>query len=265
MGLNCLAAEYKLEAVKLYNMGLEQNRVGAYTAAIDYFKEAIELQPDFYDAYYNAAAIYDYLGDYTNAIMYLDGILKNVPENSAANYKLAQIYYKKGDLEKAKEIIDNIAPTSQEYNKARQLADRIGYENKAKNQYAGKEIAIPAVPVDKKIKGINSPAGITADSNGQVYVASFSDNAIFKVMPNGIHQLYSKNPMISGPIGIAMDKNGNMYVANYNKNNILKITKYGEVSVFVKFCDKPYYVYVKNDILYVSEQGSNSVFSRKLN
>ena len=259
-----MAAEYNLEAVKLYNMGLEQNRTGAYLAAIDYFKEAIEIQPDFYDAYYNAALVYDYLGDYSNAIIYLDGILKNVPEDSASAYKLAQIYYKKGELEKAKEYLDKIAPTAKEYEKAAQLLERIKTETKARSQYGGREIAKPAFALDKRISGINSPSGITTDASGQVYVASFSDNAIFKIMPNGVHQLYAKNPKINGPIGIAMDNKNNMYVANYNKNNILKISKYGEVSEFVKFCDKPYSVHVKDNILYVSEQGSNSLFTRKL-
>ena len=95
-------------------------------------------------------------------------------------------------------------------------------------------------------------------------MASFSDNAIFKIMPNNIHQLYSKSTQISGPIGIAIDDMSNMYVANYNKNNILKIDKWGNVSVFMEYSNKPYYLFIKDNMLYVSEQGSNIVQVRKL-
>ncbi len=258
------AAGYNLEAIRLYNLGLEQYRVGAYSAAIDYFKSAVEIQNDFYDAYYNMAVVYDYLGNYSQAIMVLETVLRQKPEDAASLLKLAQIYYKKGDAPKALNLVDSIAPTSQEYTKARQLADRIKLENNAQAKYQGKEIAAKVAPTNKKIMGINSPSGITADINGQIYVASFSDNAIFKLKPNGIHQLYAKNSMINGPIGIAIDKNNNMYVANYNKNNILKIDKFGTTSVFVNYSNKPYYVFIRDNVLYVSEQGTNTIFTRTL-
>lgn len=262
--VNALANNYNLDAVRLYNLGIEKYRVGAYSAAIEYFKSATAIQDDFYDAYYNLAVVYDYLGEYTAAIMVMETVLEKKTEDSAFLYKLAQVYYKKGDLKKSSELLDEIAPTSQEYNKARQLADRIGLENSAKIKYSGKDIAAKTVPVFQKIKGINAPTGISVDLNGFVYVASYSDNAIFKLMPNGIHQLYVKNKMINGPIGLASDKNGNMYVANYKNNNILKIDKYGNTTVFVEYSDKPYSVYVKDSVLYVSEQGSNTILTKKL-
>lgn len=264
-GTNTMANQYNLEAIRLYNLGLEQYRVGAYSVAKDYFKSAIDIQNNFYDAYYNLACIHDYLGEYTSAIMLIEAVLEKKPEDSAFLYKLAQIYYKKNDSKKALDLLDQIAPTSMEYNQARQLVDRIKEENTAKNKYDGKEIAPKVVPVSKKIVGINAPTGIAADLNGYVYVASYSDNAIFKLMPNNIHQLYSKSPLINGPIGLAFDKNGNMYVANYNKNNVLKIDKYGTVSIFVEYSNKPYSLFVKENMLYVSEQGSNTVLTRKLN
>ncbi len=76
--------------------------------------------------------------------------------------------------------------------------------------------------------------------------------------------LYLKNSKISGPVGIATDSLNNLYIANYNANNILKVSPYGAISVFISKADKPYYIYIKDDILFVSCQGSNSIIKYKL-
>lgn len=264
--LSANSSDYDLEAVRLYNMGLEKYRVGAYSSAIEYFKSATQIQPDFYDAYYNMAVTYDYIGNETAAIMVLENLLKQVPEDFASTYKLGQIYYKKGNAAKALELMKKIPPTAQEFPKAQQFITRIGLENKAKTDYGtgSGEVAAKVVPVSKNITGINAPTGIATDTNGNMYVASYSDNAIFKIMPNGIHQLYAKSSQIDGPIGIAIDNNNNMYVANYNKNNVLKIDCFGSISTFISYSNKPYYLFIKNNTLYISEQGSNVVVLRKL-
>jgi DNA-binding beta-propeller fold protein YncE len=68
---------------------------------------------------------------------------------------------------------------------------------------------------------------------------------------------------IKGPIGIAVDKFDNLYVANYVKGNILKISQKGakEVIATVK---NPYFLTIKDDMLFVSEQISNTVLKFKL-
>lgn len=258
------SSNYDLEAVRLYNLGLEQYKKGAYTTAIDYFKSAVEIQPDFYDAYYNMGVVFDYIGDINAAVSAFDTLLKQSPEDFAANYKLGQIYFKKGDFEKALELLEKIPPTAQEYSKARGLLNRIALENKIKKEDIPIDVAAKVVPEVERITGIKSPSGIAEDINGDIYVASYGDNAIFKVMPNNIHQLYSKHPLISGPIGIAFDNDGNMYIANYNKNNVLKIDKYGNVDVFVEYSNKPYCIYVKGNNLYIGEQGASVIVVRKL-
>ncbi len=265
--LKAFAASYNLEAIRCYNMGLEQYKKGAYNSAIDYFKNAVEIQKDFYDAYYNMAVVYDFVGNTNEAISALSMLLKQNPEDFSANLKIAQIYHKKGDVKNALEYANKIPPSASEYDKARDLVSRIQIETGAKSEVVveeKKEIAAKVMPEGRSILGINSPSGISEDINGNIYVASYSDNAIFKVMPNNIHQLYSKSPLISGPIGIAFDSQNNMYIANYNKNNVLKIDKYGKVSVFIEYSNRPYYLYVSNDVLYVGEQGSNIVMVRKL-
>ena len=74
-----------------------------------------------------------------------------------------------------------------------------------------------------------------------------------------------KDARISGPIGIAVDDNNNLYIANYNKDNVLKVSNSGQVSVVLGNVSKPYIIYIKGNMLYVSSQGSNSVIRYKLN
>lgn len=261
----CATSDYDLEAIKLYNSGLEQYKNGAYTAAIDYFKSAIEIQKDFFDAYYNLALVYDYTGNSAAAISSLETLLDMSPEDFSASLKLAQIYYKKSDTVRAVELLAQIPNSAPEFADAQKLKERISLEAKAETQYGNQaDKAAKAIPLVKNISGIVSPTGIAQDKAGNIFVASFNDNAIFKIMPDGSHMLYSKSPQISGPIGIAIDDESNMYIANYKRNNILKIDKYGTVSVFVERSNQPYYLFVSNNVLYISEQGSNLVVIQKL-
>ncbi len=70
--------------------------------------------------------------------------------------------------------------------------------------------------------------------------------------------------MLDGPVGLAIDKYDNIYVANYDGNNILKITKGGNVSVFMDKVSQPYFLYIKDDVLYISEQGNDVVVTYNL-
>ena len=46
--------------------------------------------------------------------------------------------------------------------------------------------------------------------------------------------------------------------------NILKITKGGNVSVFMDKVSQPYFLYIKDDVLYISEQGNDVVVTYNL-
>ena len=63
---------------------------------------------------------------------------------------------------------------------------------------------------------------------------------------------------------IGKGNSANIYVANYNANNVLKITPQGAVSVLVEKLDKPYGLHVNGNMLFITCQGSNSVFRQKI-
>jgi DNA-binding beta-propeller fold protein YncE len=113
-------------------------------------------------------------------------------------------------------------------------------------------------------KDISSPTGLAADNTGNLFVAGFSDNTIYKIGPDNKKIVYIKSEKIDGPIGLALDSNGNIYIANYNKNNVLKVDKNGLITVLIENIANPYCLNISGDLLFVSSQGSNSVVRYKL-
>ena len=111
---------------------------------------------------------------------------------------------------------------------------------------------------------IPSPTGVTTDNNGNVYVACFSDNMIYKISPDGKKFIFIKTPKLNGPIAMVSDSAGNIYVSNYNADNIVKISPTGEITTLVSNVKKPYGMHINGQLLFVSSQGSNSVLRYKL-
>ena len=117
-----------------------------------------------------------------------------------------------------------------------------------------------------KIKGvelseISAPSGVATDSRGNIYVASFSENVIYKISIYGKKVVFSKSAVIKGPIGVAVDKNDNIYVANYLANNLIKISPNGLAEIFADV-EKPYCIYYdsEHNRIYATEQGTNKLF-----
>ena len=89
----------------------------------------------------------------------------------------------------------------------------------------------------------NSPAGVTADSGGNVYVADTSNHTIRKITPAGVVTTLAGlagasgsadgtggAARFNGPRGVAADAAGNVYVADTSNSTIRKITSAGVVS-----------------------------------
>jgi streptogramin lyase len=98
------------------------------------------------------------------------------------------------------------------------------------------------IPGNADGKGTNAtltgPAGITADSQGNLYVADQANNTIRKIDKNmsvttiagqagiqGSSDGQGTNATFSGPAGITADTQGNLYVADQGNNTIRKIDK----------------------------------------
>lgn len=243
-----------------YNNGLDMYKLGKYEEAIACFRTAIRLYPDYIDAYYNLGSILDYLNQGDEAIYVLKQIMTRKPDDDEAAFKIAKIAVKLGDRLTASQYIAMIPTSSEYYIQGKELMMKHGLQH-------------AAPPNKTKFKGpqqsggylnVTSPTGITTDSEGNVYIASFSENAIIKVTPDNKRIIYFKNSMLKGPISIASDSEGNMYIANFNANNVLKLSKFGKAEVFISNAAKPYSVHVGGNMLFVSCQGSNSVIRKRI-
>lgn len=266
---SCAYADYAMDAKLEYNKGVELYQVGQFEQAAECFKHATELDPNYIDSYYNLGALLEYLRQDEEALNAFKQIILRKPDDYEAVYKAASISKKLGDFDKAKMYLTLIPSDSLVGQRAKQLADSINVDIPTEKEAMTPqpESYVEANPMNDSngvYSDIPSPTGITADNKGNLYIAGFSDNTIYKIGPDNKKVVYLKNPKIDGPIGIARDNSGNLYIANYNKNNVLKFDVNGEVSEIISNVENPYCMYIAENLLFVSSQGSNSVIRFKL-
>lgn len=259
------AQAYSTEGAMYYNEGLDLYSRGEYSKAIQSFKTAIQKDPDFVDAYYNLGALFEYLKSYNSAISCFSKINQLDPNDSETVLKLAELYYRVGNYERALFYVTKIKDTDDFYGRAKSLKNQIVVAEQKQAAKSSLANVNQAVEANKKVLDkFSGPTGIAINSQGVVFVASYTDNSIYKIMPNGQTQLYTKSNMLGGPIGLAFDSLDNLYVANYAKNNILKINKAGQIYTFMSGITNPYYLIIKGNDLYITEQGNNTVLRYKL-
>lgn len=260
------AAEMSTQAKLQYNQGVDYYKLGQYDKAITCFREAIAIEPDYIDAYYNLGSILEFVKQNDAALTVFKQIIVRKPTDYESVYKAAAISAKLGQTENAKQYLSIIPSSSMVYSKALRLANSLQTDMQTikQEQKAAAEAAKPITQTNGTYNDLGSPTGITADSRGNLYVAGFSDNAIYRIGPDGTKKLFLKDDRIKGPIGLATDAQDNIYVANYNSDNIMKISSKAAVSIFISEVKKPYCIYIKDNMLFVSSQGTNSVMRYKL-
>lgn len=274
------AAEISTDAMLEYNQGIDFFKIGQYDRAISSFKEAIRLDPNYIDAYYNLGSVLEYLQQYDAALAVFKQIIVRQPNDYDSIYKAAWISSQLGQYEKAKTYLGIIPPNCARAKDAQELAAQlkthIAEAPKIEEPIEPKPVEpkpVESKPVEPKptvkasnniYKNITAPTGIATDSSGNLYVAEYGNNSIVKITPDEKRIVYVKDSKISGPIGIERDKAGNLYIANYNKDNVLKVSSLGEVSVLISNVKKPYCLHLNGNILFVSCQGTDSVLKYKL-
>ncbi len=259
-----IATDAKLQ----YNKGIDYYKLGQLEEAAECFKSATELDPNYIDAYYNLGAILEYLKQDETALTVFKQIILRKPDDYESVYKAAVISKKLGETEKAKMYLSLIPTNTLLGAKAKELADSMGTDiptiKEEQNKPASYAEASPLNNTYRTFEDITSPTGVATDTNGNIYVAGFSDNTIYKIGPEGQKIVYIKSEKIDGPIGLALDNSGNIYIANYNKDNIIKVDNKGAISEFITDIQKPYCMHITGELLFVSSQGSNSIRRYKL-
>jgi tetratricopeptide (TPR) repeat protein len=128
-----------LEAAKEHAKGTEQMLAGKYEEAIVFFRRAIDLNPDFAEAYYNLGVAYEKLGKHKDSVDTLKKAIQLAPENANAHYALGYACY---ELKRYKESIDaferSLALKPGNAFARKKLGSAylaIGYKEKAQEQY----------------------------------------------------------------------------------------------------------------------------------
>lgn len=261
-------ADIATDAKLQYNKGVDYYQLGQLEESAQCFKKAVELDPNYIDAYYNLGSILEYLKQDEAALAVFKQIILRKPDDYESVLKAAALSNKLGETEKAKMYLSLVPSDSMMYSKAKDLATKMNTDiATAKSQQTETNSYIEANPQNNSngiYNDITSPTGIVTDNRGNLYVAGFSDNTIYKIGPDNKKIVYIKSEKIDGPIGLAMDTPGNIYIANYNKDNILKVDKNGTITELLSNVSKPYCIYTTGNLLFISSQGSNSVVRYKL-
>ncbi len=253
------------EAKLQYNQGVDYYKIGQYDQAMAAFRQAISLDPNYIDAYYNLGSILEYLRQDEAALAVFKQIMVRKPDDYESVYKAANLSYKLGFTDKVKTYLSLIPPESSVYASAQALASNLNTDMQTIKSEKAKEVNPPKIEqTNGMYNDIPSPTGITTDNNGNIFVACFSDNMIYKISPDGKKIIFIKTPKLNGPIAMVSDESGNIYVSNYNANNVLKITPSGDITTLVSNVQKPYGLHIKGNLLFVSSQGTNSVLRYKL-
>ena len=90
------------EAVDAYNQGVEFDTAGNIDSAIESYKAAIELDPEYCDAMDNLALVLRKTGNYEEAAAWYEKSVEVAPDNSVAHMGLANTYF---DLERYDEAL----------------------------------------------------------------------------------------------------------------------------------------------------------------
>ena len=257
--------EDMVKAQAAYKQGISYTRMKAYDNAIASFQKALAIYPQMTDAYFNIASIYIMQNKVDEAYNIYTKILAINPSDYDAILQAAKISYNRKNYALAMKYLKYIPDDYEKYYIAQQMYnDAQELFDKQKNQYERSKVSSANRNKTVVIDKFSSPAGVAVDSDGNMFVASYSGNAIIKVDKKKQKSNFVKDYLLDGPVGLAIDKYDNIYVANYDGNNILKITTGGNVSVFMDKVSQPYLLYIKDDVLYISEQGNDVVVTYNL-
>ncbi len=119
---------YATPQFPLANLGLAYFRKGDYKTALNYYKEALEIQPDFAIALYGTGRTYLVMKENKLALRYLEKAVKSAPKVGEYHFYLAEAYRLNGQTAQAKEsyltVIDLEPQDSELATQARQRLGR---------------------------------------------------------------------------------------------------------------------------------------------
>lgn len=108
----------RLDAVTVYNHGLDLAAAGNYAKAVEEFQEALEIDPLLSDAAFNLAVTYQKLGLHRNAIVTLEELTSTHPRVAEYEFALGHSLFHSGDLAGARGVFEEALKYNPDHHKA---------------------------------------------------------------------------------------------------------------------------------------------------
>lgn len=102
---------YKTPHFACHNIGLVYLEKNETEKAIEFFKKSIAIDPEYLEAYFDLAGVYEKSGRFNDVIDTYNKIMSLAPEALEARLNLAKIYLKNGRKKEAASEIDTIMRT----------------------------------------------------------------------------------------------------------------------------------------------------------
>lgn len=262
----------KPASASVYNLGLKSYEQGDIESAITFFKQAIDLDPSFVDAYFNLGAIYKKQKKYYNAIEAFNKAVEMNPNDSEAAYELAGCYLLVEDFANAKNYFSMVSKDYEKYKEARQslgtIEHKIALQNLNTNQNPNKD-TIKSDEVQAELL-VNKLEEITKEQPGEK--APERLNVVQQEQKESDSKNQAEAPVkarfktvssnFNGPAGITKDSKNNIYIANFTKDSIEKVTPDSRREIFIEKIgiSGPVGLTVdENDNLYVANYTTGSI------
>lgn len=277
----------KPASASLYNLGLKSYEQGDTKSATSFFKRAIELDPEFVDAYYNLGAIYKKQKSFSLAINAFQKAYEINHEDYEVVYELASCYFEEKKFEDAKKYFSVVPTNFPKYNEAKQKLDLASqYLASANTQNIpdspsgtaiipkesqaqllantlGKAIeqqkeSKPEEPSNPQDTGTLGPKNTDTSMQAQLLINNIAKPSKENLIPP--MKIITTN--FNGPTGIAKDSRNNIYIGNFTSNKIERISSDGKREVFLEKngIQGPVGLAIDgNDNLYVANYGGDSI------
>ena len=249
----------KPASASLYNLGLKSYEQGDLKSAVSFFKRAIDLDPEFVDAFFNLGAIYKKQKDFPLAIDAFQKAYNITSEDNEVTYELASCYFEEKNYQSAKKYFSGLPTSFPKYNEAKQkidLANQYLASTNPQNQSSG---TIPTTTTSNTSK--ESQAQLLADTlakaegkGGETHPDSSNKEQNIDTPPEPqnsgtpaqiVAETLTKpskedltipikiiTSNFNGPTGIAKDSKNNIYIGNFASDKIERITSDGKREVF---------------------------------
>lgn len=255
------AQQYRPGAVKMHNKGVEYYDKHQYQNALDCFLEAIAIDPNFMDSYYNLAVLYEYFGEKPKAIAAYKNLLKIDAYNPEAAYKVGELSAEQKNYKVAITYLNLVPKNSARYASAqdlkRKLQGKVALEKEQYDRFYAQE--------QQTYTGVPSPSGICQDKNGQTYITNSATNSITIITDKNERKFFFRGAPLSAPMGIISDKYNNLYVASSGNGKIIYITQDKEARTILSGLSRPEGLFLNEDnVLFITQKGKNTVTRYKL-